>query len=91
MGNPVTFSEAPGRYEMREGGHIVLARVRRERDIVFIDYVEAPPALRGTGAAGRFMDGLMRIMRAENLRVVPLCGYAATWLQRHSEYHDLKA
>ena len=74
---------------MVEVGHIVYANVRRDGGMLYIDYVFAPPELRGTGAAGRFMAGLMEVVRAENLKAVPLCGYAATWLQRHSEYKDL--
>jgi len=33
----------------------------------------------------------MEIARAEGLRVKPLCWYAAGWIQRHREYHDLLA
>ena len=42
------------------------------------------------GAAGQFMKNLMALARMENSKVIPLCGYAASWLRRHSEYDDLK-
>jgi predicted GNAT family acetyltransferase len=32
---------------------------------------------------------LMDVVRAEDLKAVPICGYAASWLGRHSEYQDL--
>ena len=52
-------------------------------------HVEADPALRGTGAAGRFMQALATHARAEGLTLTPRCGYAAAWLKRHPEFDDI--
>jgi predicted GNAT family acetyltransferase len=87
--NPVTYNDAEKRYEMRFGDLVVYANVRRDKNTLYIDYVFAPQELRGKGAAGEFMNRLMDVARAEKLKAVPLCGYAASWLQRHSEYQDL--
>jgi predicted GNAT family acetyltransferase len=73
------------RYEMAFGNETVFANVRRDGDILHIDYVEAPVALRGTGAASAFMTSMMENIRADDLKVIPLCGYAASWLQRHEK------
>ena len=54
-------------------------------------HVEADPALRGTGAAGRFMQALAEHARAEGLKLAPRCSYAVAWLKRHPEFDDLKA
>lgn len=54
-------------------------------------HVEADPALRGAGAAGRFMRALAEHARAERLTLTPRCAYAAAWLKRHPEFDDLKA
>ena len=62
-------------------GGVVYARVRKNDGVLYVDYVEAPQALRGTGAAGKFMEALMSEARAENLKVVPICGYAASWMR----------
>lgn len=85
----VTYNVAEKRYEMPFGHLMVYANVRKDTNFLYIDYVFAPPELRGTGAAGQFMMKLMDVVRTENLKVVPICGYAASWLQRHSDYHDL--
>jgi predicted GNAT family acetyltransferase len=79
------------RFEMTEDGHTVIADYRREADRLIIYHVEAPPALRGTGAAGRFMEALATRARVNGEMIVPLCGYAAAWLQRHDEFRDLVA
>lgn len=80
---------AARRLEMDEAGAVVWADYRRAGERLIIDHVEAPPALRGTGASGRFMDLLARKARAEGLRITPLCGYAAAWLARSPEHRDL--
>lgn len=54
-------------------------------------HVEAEPALRGTGAAGSFMQALAEHARAEGLKLAPRCSYAVAWLKRHPEFDDLKA
>ena len=86
MTETVTYNATAHRYEMDVEGNTVFADVRREGEILHINYVEAPPALRGTGAAGRFMQGLMDIVKNENLKVIPRCGYAAAWIDRHADY-----
>jgi predicted GNAT family acetyltransferase len=79
------------RYELEIDGRVVFATYRRAGATVFIRHVEAPLPLRGTGAAGRLMEGIMAIARAEGLKLVPHCGYAAAWIRRHRQHHDLLA
>ncbi|MEO8811953.1 MAG: GNAT family N-acetyltransferase [Caulobacteraceae bacterium] len=73
---------AAGRFEMDEAGHTVFADYRRAPGELIIDHVEAPDALRGSGAAGRFMEAIVARARGEGRRIVPLCAYAAAWLKR---------
>jgi len=80
-----------GRFELDIDGRIAVARYARQGATLVITYVEAPPVLRGTGAAGQLMTSIMESARAEGLKVRPLCGYAAAWIRRHKQYHDLLA
>jgi uncharacterized protein len=91
MSNPVRDNSERSRYELEIDGQIVFARYRRDGATLSILHVEAPPSLRGTGAAGRLMRGVMEIARAADAKVVPLCGYAAAWLRRHREFGRLVA
>lgn len=77
------------RFELDMHGQTVFATYRRHGDVVHIAHVEAPPSLRGTGAAGRLMEGIMEIARAQSVKIVPHCSYAALWMRRHPETHDL--
>ncbi len=77
------------RYEMDEQGETSWADYRKSGDRIFIDHVEAPESLRGTGAAGRLMAALAADIRAKRLKITPICGYAAAWLRRSKEFGDL--
>ena len=77
------------RYEIIEDGRTVYADYRRQGDRLFIDYVFSPVELRGTGASGRLMTAVAEKARADNLRVTPICGYAAAWLRRSHEFREL--
>ncbi len=79
------------RYEMVFGDAVVFVTVRRAGQVVQLLHVEAPPALRGTGAAGQFMAALMAHLRGQGLKAYPVCPYAVTWLRRHPEYQDVVA
>lgn len=60
----------------------------RHRNIL---HVEADDALRGSGAAGRFMQALADHARSEKLTLTPRCGYAAAWFRRHPDQADVLA
>lgn len=77
------------RYEMDEEGLTSWADYRLQGGRLFITHVEAPEALRGTGAAGRLMQAVAEDARALDLKITPICGYAAAWLRRHREHADL--
>lgn len=87
----VTDNPAESRFEMIENGHLAFADYRRQGDRLIIPHVEAADALRGSGAAGRLMEGVLAQARSEGLKVVPLCSYAAAYMRRHPEHQDLLA
>lgn len=73
-----------GRFVLETEGRQAFAIYRRQgNDTLVIDHVEADPALRGTGAAGRLMEKVVAVAEAEARSIVPRCGYAASWLRRH--------
>lgn len=79
------FNAALSRYEQLVNGHPVFAAVKHEGSTLHILHVEAAPELRGTGAAGAFMQALMEQVKAEGVsQIVPVCGYAAAWMKRHT-------
>lgn len=85
MTDKLHYNAAERRYEMVEKGHIVFANCRENDGVLYIDYVEAPQELRGTGAAGRLMQELADMADRKSLKIIPICGYAAAWLGRHRQ------
>lgn len=77
------------RFEMEEDGRLVFASYRLRNGVYALVHVEAEPALRGTGAAGRFMSALIAHAREHGLKLQPFCSYARAWFQRHPETRDL--
>jgi len=83
MNGKVKDNQAKNRYELEIDGQIVFADYRRDGGNIQILHVETPPSLRGKGAAAELMKGIMEIARVENLKVIPVCPYAVTWMQRN--------
>ncbi len=77
------------RFELTEGGHLAFASYVRHPTHYALPYVEAAPALRGTGAANRLMEGVVAHARAENMKLLPVCGYAVAWFNRHPQHAGL--
>lgn len=84
-----TLRDTGERYEMDEQGLTSYADYRLQGERLYIDYVFAPPPLRGTGASDRLMKAIGAAARAKGLTIVPICGYASTWLRRSTEFRDL--
>lgn len=79
------------RFERHVGDQVVFATYRQEGRTLYIDYVEAPKSLRGTGEAGSLMTDIMTHAQENGLKVFPICSYAVAWMRRHDEYHGLWA
>lgn len=77
------------RFELVENGLTAFAQYRHHDNRYIIIHVEADPALRGTGTAGRLMDGIVALAREKNLQIVPRCTYAVAWFKRHTDAADV--
>jgi predicted GNAT family acetyltransferase len=85
----IVDNTAAGRFEVEEQGLLAHADYTRANGRLVVTYVHAAPGLRGTGAAGRLMEGVLAAARRDGLKVTPVCGYAAAYMRRHKEHHDL--
>jgi len=85
MNKKVKDNPAAKRYEMEVDGQTVFADYRLNGQSVEILHVETPIALRGKGAAGELMQGIMQIANEQGLKIIPICPYAITWINRHKK------
>jgi predicted GNAT family acetyltransferase len=91
LGGKLTNNTARSRYELEVDGLKVFADYALEGDRLIINWVEAPPALRGMGASGKLMTLLAEEAKRQGWRITPVCGYAAAWLRGSKTYRDLVA
>jgi predicted GNAT family acetyltransferase len=85
----LTDNSARNRFEWTEDGKLAFADYQILGDVLVLPHVEADPALRGKGTAGRLMTAVLDLARERGWKVRPICGYAAVFIQRHPAYRDL--
>ena len=59
-------------------------------DTVNIMHTFVDNSLRGQGIADKLMTEVFKYLSKNNVKVVCTCSYAASWLEKHPEYHELK-
>jgi predicted GNAT family acetyltransferase len=77
------------RFELVENGLTVFADYRQHDNRYVIVHVEADPAMRHTGAAGRLMTQMVALAREQTLQIVPRCAYALDWFKNHPDAADV--
>jgi predicted GNAT family acetyltransferase len=87
----VRNNTALSRYEMDVDGDVAFANYRLAPGTVIISHVETPRALRGRGIGARMVEGALRMIRGDGLKVVAGCSFARAYLAEHPEHHDLIA
>ncbi len=60
----------------------------RGNRILFV-HTEIDSALEGQGLGGQLIQGALDDARKRGLRVVPLCGFVARWIEKHPDYDAL--
>jgi uncharacterized protein len=89
MSSQVRDNAASSRFELEREELVAFATYQRQGSNLVIRHVESPLPLRGKGVAGELMQGIVDMARSEGWTITPLCSYAAAWMRRHQEYHDL--
>ena len=87
----VIDNEAQHRFELEEQGELAFANYRKSDNVYTIPHVEAALALRGKGTAGRLMDGIAAMARAQGFKIRPTCPYAVAWFRRNPDAQDVMA
>ncbi len=91
MNQPVEHQPDATRFLATVDDHeaeLVYARVGDRVDLL---HTRVPEAIAGQGIAGDLVQAALEFARAEGLKVVPSCSYAATYIQRHPAYQELLA
>ena len=85
----VRDNKAQSHFELDVEGGVAFANYRLTPSTVIITHTETPRALRGRGIASELVQGALRLIRADGLKVVAGCGFVVDYLHRHPEFSDL--
>jgi predicted GNAT family acetyltransferase len=91
MSSAVRDNPARSRFELEIDGTVAIANYRIAGDAITIFHTETPAHLRGRGIASRLMEGVVEIVKARGLKVVPRCAFAEDYFAKHPELSDLLA
>jgi uncharacterized protein len=80
------------RYELAvDGGVAVLDYKDSPLGHRLLVHTEVPDALQGRGLGSQLVRGVLDDVRARGRRIVPVCSFVKSFLERHREYEDIVA
>ena len=77
------------RFELDADGHVAFSNYKRDGSTITIMHTEVSAALNGRGIGSALVRGMLDIVRAQGLQVVPLCPFVKAYIGKHPEYADL--
>jgi predicted GNAT family acetyltransferase len=89
MSGEIRDNTADHRFELDADGGTALMYYRLEPGVITLMHTEVPPALGGHGLGSALVRGVLDLVRARGLKVVPRCPFVSAYMGRHPEYNDL--
>jgi predicted GNAT family acetyltransferase len=77
------------RFELDADGHTAFSTYKRADGVLTILHTEVPKELEGRGIGSALIRGVLDIARKAGLKVVTLCPFAKSYIERHPEFADL--
>jgi len=87
----LTHNQDESRFEAAIGEERALVEYELRDGVYAITETFTPPAFRGYGVAAKLTQFALDTIRAEGGRVLPVCPYAITYIERHPQVQDLLA
>ncbi len=86
----VVDNTAMSRFEIRLGGTLAgFAEYQRANDLVVFSHTEIREGLKGKGLATHLITESLDMVRAQDLRVLPLCPFVIAFMAAHPEFAEL--
>jgi uncharacterized protein len=78
------------RYEAHVGADLAgFAEYHRQPGLVTVLHSEIDPEFEGRGIGSALVRGMLDDIRRQEEKVLPVCPFVTSFLQRHTEYADL--
>lgn len=83
--------DGKGKFYIEEDGKTLgeLLYTRKGNGILNLDHTEVHPEMGGKGLGGKLVKHAVSFARENDLKIKPLCSYAAKQFERHQEYQDV--
>jgi predicted GNAT family acetyltransferase len=91
MASTIRDNTALSRFELDDGGVTAFLTYRLGNGVITLLHTETPPQARGQGIASRLVAGVLDIVRARGLKVIPRCDFVRAYMAKHPEFSDLVA
>ncbi|WP_342436172.1 GNAT family N-acetyltransferase [Paenibacillus sp. FSL L8-0436] len=92
MKNMELIEQGEGRFYIAGDGKDlaeITYRLEEAAGILVIDHTYVSEDLRGQGAGEKLVRAVVDKAREEDLKIVPVCSYAAHQFKKHEEYSDV--
>lgn len=89
MDQKVINNESKSRFEYHDDGHVAIAAYQLKPDVIVLTHTEVPKELGGRGIGNKLAIFALEYARANDLRVIPLCPFMASFIEKHPEYKEL--
>lgn len=86
-------TDGKGMFYIEKDGDIVaeLTYTLQDNNIMTLDHTETDPKFEGEGLAGNLVKHSVDYAREKDIKIDPLCRYAAAQFKRHKEYREVQA
>ena len=77
------------RFEFRIGDQVAVADYDINGSTISMPYVGVPKALEGQGIASALVLSVLQTIEERKLKLIPICPFVVTYVQRHPEWKKL--
>ncbi len=89
--NELVVNTADRRFEMRVDEQLAFIDYKQGGRRVFLIHTEVPAAIEGKGVASALVEKTFQYLDENHLRLVPLCAFVISYLQKHPQWNRLVA
>jgi predicted GNAT family acetyltransferase len=79
------------RFEVEVENKLALIEYIRAEDKIYLTHTEVPSELEGKGIASSMAKQVLQQIKDEDLKLVPLCPFIASYVKRHPEWKEILA
>ena len=88
---PLRDNSSKHQYELTFGGKLALIEYQRNENTISLVHTEVDPDLEGKGAGSAIVEKVLEQVKADGLKIVPLCSFVRSFIKRHPQWESIQA